>query len=128
MGTTGAPRVTPTSKVIIRADYVLQNSASLTGLGITLQSPPTGGYPGFTFMFDIPSVGHNSMAAVGDGTRDAQDFYSNHEGPHHVTTLRTGAGPLELRVGTNQTSEQSDSPLTGDKGFNYEYVLLLETS
>ncbi len=93
------PGVDPTWEVIFRADDVLQNSAPLKGLGITLQAPPSGASPGFTFVFDIPSVGHTSMAAVGDGTRDATDFYSTHEGASHVTALHTSVGPLELRGG-----------------------------
>ena len=59
------PGVKALDKVIYRADYILLNSNDLKGLGAVIKAdgdptkPDT--FPGLTAMFDIPSVGDNSL-------------------------------------------------------------------
>jgi hypothetical protein len=119
------PGVQPTSAVIYRADYVVQNSDTWEGLGLVIQAPPTTDCSGLTFAIDIPSVGDNSLAAVNDGTVNASDYYSNMEGEDTDLSLTSNGGGLSVRIGTNQNSGESPAPLTGDDGYNYEYVVYI---
>jgi hypothetical protein len=118
------PGVTPQSSVIFRADYVIQNDSSWEGLGIVLQAPPSGGGPGVTVAMDIPSVGPNSLAAVPSGTVDPGRFYDDMEGQNTSLSTRVGGG-VTVTMGTNQNSGESPSPLGGDDGYNYEYVVVV---
>jgi len=119
------PGVQPTSEVIYRADWVIQNDNSWKGLGIVLQAPPSQGSAGFSFAIDIPSVGDNSLAIVNDGTVDPGSFYDGMGGEDTNLSATSTGGGLVVQVGTNQNSGESPSPLTGDDGYNYEYLVYI---
>jgi hypothetical protein len=60
---------------------------------------------------------------VNDGTVDPSGYYSGMEGEDTDLSLTSNGGGLSVRIGTNQNSGESPAPLTGDDGYNYEYVV-----
>ena len=134
VGTPSAPPgITPSREPVnLRADWMLQNSETLGSLGLTLRMVDYTGSisPSAMMMIDIPSVGPNSMNAIANGMVDPRQYYAENEGANTLTSLVRVLGgdvndPVTLRVGTNQTTGQSASPLGGDPGYNYECIILL---
>jgi hypothetical protein len=130
------PGITPSGEqVIFRADWALQNAETLGGLGLCLRMINyAADFPSAMMMIDIPSVGANSMNATADGNVSASQYYAGNEGVNTSLSLVTPLGedwthdPVTLRVGTNQNSGESSSPMGGDSGYNYEYVIVLAQS
>lgn len=119
------PGVKPLEQVIYRADYMFQNDTSVEGIGIVLQAGEANDFPGLTFMIDIPSVGDNSMYVALSAQADCEEVYSTQSGQFTTLTQSTSAGAYTLSVATNQVSGESQSPITGESGYFYEYLVVL---
>ncbi|MDH5756129.1 MAG: hypothetical protein OEZ55_05630 [Nitrospinota bacterium] len=134
MPPTGTPPAPPGVKaldqVIYRADYTLLNSDDLQGLGLVISADgdPTNptAFPGLTVMLDIPSVGDNSMYIELEGSTDCQGVFDNFSGTFKKLSMATCHGLFRLYMATNQLGGKSASPVTGEDGYFYEYLIVVE--
>jgi hypothetical protein len=56
---------------------------------------------------------------------DPTGYYSGMEGENTNLSVASGGGGLSVQIGTNQNSGESPAPLTGDDGYNHEYVVYI---
>lgn len=136
MPPTGVPPAPPGVKaldqVIYRADYVFLNQNDLKGVGAvinaagnTTPSDPAG-FPGLTFLFDVPAIGDNSIYVTLDGSLDCQNVWDNMSGAFKKLSKSACHGEYRAYMATNQLSGKSPSPITQENGYYYEFLVVLE--
>ena len=109
-------------------DLSFANTDTLHGLGYVLKARPTGDFPGFAVMVDIPNVGDNSMGIDLRLHDDCYNYWKDESGDNKGLTLTATSGKYTLRIATNQVDGKSASPLNGALGYNYEHLVVLEES
>lgn len=126
------PGVTVTDEVIYRADYVFINENDLKGVGAVINIPDAttpqdpAAFPGLTFLFDVPSVGDNSIYINLDGNMDATDTWNNMAGVFPKLTKSICHGEYRAYMATNQLSGKSSSPVDSTNGYFYEFLVVIE--
>lgn len=124
------PGVKALDKVIYRADYVFLNKNELKGVGAVIQAPGSPAhpneFPGLSLLFDVPSVGDNSIYIRLDGTPDCGQLWDGLSGTYKRLSMSTCQGQFHAYMGTNQLRGKSSSPLTGDEGYFYEFMIVIE--
>ncbi|MGK7877160.1 MAG: hypothetical protein AB4426_28855 [Xenococcaceae cyanobacterium] len=118
------PWVTSSDTVIYRSDSTFINTNTLKGIGFVLNAKPTGDFPGFRVMVDIPSVGDNSLY-IGFETSDCESVWNDHTGQNTGKVAKIDSGKYTLHIATNQVSGKSPSPLNSTEGYNYEHLIVL---
>jgi hypothetical protein len=128
IGTAPAPPgVRPLDSVIYRADYQFQNDISISGLGVIIHGDGSGDFPGMTMVIDIPSVGDNSLYVDLNDTEDWDQLYQEIDsGSYRQLTMSVSNPKYRLSIATNQLDGESPSPITGETGYYYEYLVLIE--
>jgi len=109
-------------------DLVFANTDSLKGVGYVLKARPTGDFPGFNVMVNIPNDGANSLYASFIPTDDCDGYWNSHKDKDTglVTSATSQDGKYKLILATNQGSGKSPSPMNGEEGYNYEHLLLIQ--
>ncbi|MDH5477913.1 MAG: hypothetical protein OEY50_06255, partial [Nitrospinota bacterium] len=104
------------------------NTDSLKGVGYVLKARPTGDFPGFNVMVNIPNDGANSLYASFIPTDDCDGYWNSHKDKDTglVTSATSQDGKYKLILATNQGSGKSPSPMNGEEGYNYEHLLLIQ--
>jgi hypothetical protein len=121
------PGIKPLDSVIYRADYLFQNDSSVKGLGVVMHGDGSGDFPGMTSVIDIPAVGNNSLYVDLQDTEDWDQLYATIDsGQYANLTMSATAGNYRLSIATNQLKGQSPSPLTGETGYFYEYLVVVK--
>lgn len=124
------PWIISTDTGIYYAEAQFVNSNELYGIGYVLEAEPTGDFPGFRVLVDIPNVGDNSLALAFTDT-GCDGYWSAHEvevdeGTQDVSlTASATSGTYTLRLATNANHGRTPSPLSGANGYNYEHLLVL---
>ena len=128
IGTAPAPPgVKPLDSVIYRADYQFQNDISVCGLGVVIHGDGSGDFPGMTVVIDIPSVGDNSLYVDLNDTEDWDQLYQEIDsGNYRQLTMSVSNPKYRLSIATNQLDGESPSPITGETGYYYEYLVVVE--
>ena len=132
IGTAPAPPgVKPLDSVIYRADYQFQNDISVAGLGVIIHGDGSGDFPGMTVVIDIPSVGDNSLYVDLNNTEDWDQLYQEIDNGNYRQLTMSVSSPAtnpkyRLSIATNQLNGESASPITGDTGYYYEYLVVVE--
>ncbi|PSB20981.1 hypothetical protein C7B65_06150 [Phormidesmis priestleyi ULC007] len=121
------PGVKPLDSVIYRADYQFQNDSSVNGLGVVIHGDGSGDFPGMTAVIDIPAVGNNSLYVDLKNTEDWDQLYENIDhGQYDQLTMGVSNSGYQLSIATNQLRGESPSPITGETGYFYEYLIVIE--
>jgi len=121
------PGVKPLDSVIYRADYQFQNDSSVNGLGVVIHGDGSGDFPGMTAVIDIPAVGNNSLYVDLKNTEDWDQLYENIDhGQYDQLTMSVSNSGYQLSIATNQLRGESSSPITGETGYFYEYLIVIE--
>ncbi|MGR9071836.1 MAG: hypothetical protein ACU833_02095 [Gammaproteobacteria bacterium] len=118
------PWVTSSDTVIYRSDLQFINTNVLKGVGYVLNAAPSGDFPGFRVMVDIPNVGDNSIY-VGFNTDDCSSVWDNNKDKNIGLTMKATSGKYTLRIATNKVSGKSPSPVNETEGYNYEHLIVL---
>lgn len=121
------PGVKALDEVIYRADYIFQNNVSVEGVEAVFQGYGDNGL-GFTFVIDVPAVGGNSLSVDLNPSSDCEALVGmvDTNSRYQQLTMTTDNGHYRLSMATNQLSGESQSPLTGESGYYYEYLVLFE--
>jgi hypothetical protein len=121
------PGVKALDEVIYRADYIFQNDTSVEGVEAVFQGYGDNGL-GFTFVIDVPAAGSNSLSVGLNPSSDCETLAETVDanGRYQQLTMTTDNGHYKLSIATNQLSGESQSPLTGENGYYYEYLVLFE--
>lgn len=122
------PGILPSDKVIARADMTFLNTNVLAGIGYVLRAKPTDGLPdGFTVVVEIPLVGDNSLyTSLGEESASCEDDYNKRQGEITKLTHKATHGDYSLAIATNRLDGESPSPTTGEVGYYYEHLIVLE--
>jgi hypothetical protein len=128
IGTAPAPPgVKPLDSVIYRADYQFQNDISISGLGVIIHGDGSGDFPGMTVVIDIPSVGDNSLYVDLKDTEDWDQLYQEIDSGNYTQLTMSVSNPkYRISIATNQLKGESPSPITGETGYYYEYLVVIE--
>lgn len=118
------PWVTSTDTVIYRSDLQFINNNELKGIGYVATAKPSGDFPGFKVMVDIPNSGDNSLY-IGFEDGDCSSVYDQHSGDNTALTASVTSGKYKLQIATNRNSGQSPSPIDSTEGYNYEHLIVL---
>lgn len=118
------PWVTSSDTVIYRSDLQFINTNVLEGIGYVLNADPSGDFPGFRVMVDIPSAGDNSIY-VGFVKDDCESVWNAHKDQNTGLTMKATSGKYTLRIATNKVSGKSPSPVDETEGYNYEHLIVL---
>ena len=113
-------------KVIYRADYVLVSANILKGVGFLLRAAPSAGFPGFDVAVGVPLVGANRLYVGLPPSRSCAWSFNDHAWNDPVLRASAGRDGYRLRIATNQLHGRSPSPATGEKGYYYEYLVVLD--
>jgi hypothetical protein len=121
------PGVKPLDSIIYRADYQFQNDSSVNGLGVVIHGDGSGDFPGMTAVIDIPAIGNNSLYVDLQDTEDWDQLYENiDQGQYAQLTMSVTNSTYRLSIATNQLRGESPSPITGETGYFYEYLIVVE--
>jgi hypothetical protein len=96
-------------------------------LGVIIHGDGSGDFPGMTMVIDIPSVGDNSLYVDLNDTEDWDQLYQEIDsGNYRQLTMSVSNPKYRLSIATNQLDGESPSPITGETGYYYEYLVLIE--
>lgn len=118
------PGVTSSDTVIYRSDLTLINNNELYGIGYVLTAKPSGDFPGFKIVVNIPSTDDNTLY-IGFDTDDCSTSWTNHQYGSTELTGKVTSGKYELRIATNAVRGESPSPIDATNGYNYEHLIVL---
>ncbi|MCU0500014.1 MAG: hypothetical protein MUF87_21900 [Anaerolineae bacterium] len=125
----GTPAWTPAAIIgdnpLFFVDFAFVNTDSLSGVGYVLKAQPNGDFPGFNVLVNIPITGSNQLYLQLQRDDDCADFWTQHHQGSDALTLQVTSGSYTLSIATNQSSGESDSPIDGSRGFNYQHLILL---
>jgi hypothetical protein len=127
------PWIVGSDTAIYYAEANFINTDELAGIGYVLNAEPSGSFPGFRVLVDIPSADPNSLY-VGFTDEDCSQVWTdqvtnqmsqNQDNRNTNLTASTNSGSYTLRIATNANHGTSPSPLTGAVGYNYEHLVVL---
>jgi hypothetical protein len=118
------PWVTSSATAIYRSDLTFINTNILKGLGYVLSATPSGDFPGFRVMVDIPLAGDNSLY-VSLTNDDCNSVWRQQKDQNTDLTMSATSGKYTLQIATNQVSGKSASPIDATEGYNYEHLIVL---
>lgn len=125
----GTPAWTPSAIIgdnpLFFVDFAFVNTDSLSGIGYVLKAQPNGDFPGFNVLVNIPITGSNQLYLQLQRDDDCADFWTQHNQGSDALSLQVTSGVYTLSIVTNQGSGESDSPINGSRGFNYQHLILL---
>ncbi len=118
------PWVVSSDKVIYRSDSTFINTDTLKGIGYVLNAKPTGDFPGFRVMVDIPNDGDNSLY-IGFENGDCKSVWNDRKDQNTGKVAKINSGKYTLYIATNQVRGKSPSPVNSTEGYNYEHLIVL---
>ena len=118
------PGVTSNESGVSYSQLQFINNEVLEGIGYVLQAKPSGDFPGFRVMVDIPNAGDNSLY-VGLNDDDCTTVWNEQKNLDTNLTASVTSGKYTLSISTNQNSGKSPSPLDKTDGYNYEHCIVL---
>lgn len=118
------PGVTSSDTVIYRSDLQFINNNELYGIGYVLNAKPSGDFPGFRVVVNIPSTEDNTLY-IGFDTDDCSTVWTAHQLGSNQLTGKITSGKYDLRIATNAVRGETPSPLDSTNGYNYEHLIVL---
>lgn len=115
------------------ADFQFTTATGFTGLGyvFTLSFTDTSANASYTatFMFDLPWMGENSLAATFDSAGDPATWYSENEGANRVVSLtaKSSDGLYQLTLTYDLLSGEQPGPGNAGTGYFYNSLVVLQS-